>query len=219
MNKKIAAHQGQTTNFLSSPRKNNKFLDLTKDKQQIPWPHQEETTNFMSSPKSPWQGQTKNSLSPPGIQSWTLGPSNQRPPPLCNVQVSSSTFVESFLFLFSSPPWITCSSPVGNQREKMRKVLQRWFIPNSYSKFNFCLTPDLDVNQLGGDVGGSQLPHVEEGSGHVPAHHLYLPLPPLSGQVFAPFYRSQPSNLVSRFLPEFSASWCSTSLKETSSQL
>ena len=173
MNKKIAAHQAQTTNFLSSP----------------------------------------------GIQSWTLGPSNQRPPPLCNVQVWSSTFVKSFLLLFSSPPWITCSSPVGNQREKMRKVLQRWFIPNSYSKFNFCLTPDLDVNQLGGDVGGSQLPHVEEGSGHVPAHHLHLSLPSLSGQVFSLFYRIQPSNLVSRFLPEFSASWCSTSLKETSSQL
>ena len=165
------------------------------------------------------QGQTKNFLSLPGIQSWTLGPSNQRPPPLCNVQVWSSTFVESFIIFFSSPPWITCSFPVGSQREKMRKVLQRWLIWNSYSKFNFCLTPDLDVNQLGGDVGGSQLPHVEEGSGHVPAHHLHLPLPSLSGQAFSLFSWIEPSKLVSRFLPEFSASWCSISLKGTSSQL
>ena len=73
-------------------------------------------------------------------------------------------------------------------------------------QLNFRLTPDLDVNQLGGDVGGSQLPHVEEGSGHVPAHHLYLPLPPLSGQVLSLFYRIERSKLVSRFLPEFSAS-------------
>ena len=74
------------------------------------------------------------------------------------------------------------------------------------AQLNFRLTLDLDVNQLGGDVGGSQLPHVEEGSGHVPAHNLYLPLPPLSGQVLSLFYRIQSSNLVSRFLPEFSAS-------------
>ena len=183
----------------------NKKLLLTKVDKQISWAHQEETKNFMSLP---------------GIQSWTLGPSNQRPSPLCNVQVSSSTFLDGVIppiLFFSSLDHLFIS--VGNQREKMRKVLQRWFIPNSYSKFNFYLTPDLDVNQLGGDVGGSQLPHVEEGSGHVPAHHLYLPLPPLSGGYFFLFYRIHPSNLVSRFLPESSASWCSTSLKETSSQL
>ena len=62
------------------------------------------------------------------------------------------------------------------------------------------MTPDLDVNQLGGDVGGSQLPHVEEGSGNVPAHYLYLPLPFLSGQVFSLFYRIEPSKLVSQVL-------------------
>ena len=141
----------------------------------------------MSSPKSPWQAQTTNFLSSPGIQSWTLGPSNQRPPPLCNIQVLSSTFVKSFLLLFSSPPWITCSSlisswkPAGENEKSLAKVIY----PKQRSKFNFCLTPDLDVNQLGGDVGGSQLPHVEEGSGHVPAHHLYLPLPSLSGQIFS----------------------------------
>ena len=66
---------------------------------------------------------------------------------------------------------------------------------------NFRLTPDLDVDQLGGDVGGSQLPHVEEGSGHVPAHHLYLPLPSLSGQIFSLFYRrTEPPKLVSQVL-------------------
>ena len=80
--------------------------------------------------------------------------------------------------------------------------------PKNYiaAQLNFRLTPDLDVDQLGGDVGGSQLSHVEEGGGNVPAHYLYLPLPFLSGQVFSLFYRIQPSNLVSRFLPEFSAS-------------
>ena len=68
------------------------------------------------------------------------------------------------------------------------------------AQLNFRLTPDLDVDQLGGDVGGSQLPHVEEGSGHVPAHHLYLPLPSLSGQIFSLFHRTEPPKLVSQVL-------------------
>ena len=206
----------------------NKKLLLTKvDKQCLELT--KENNNFFNSPRSPWQGQTTNFLSSPRtnnkyleltrnpkLDSWakqsTASSTLQRSGPVFNIckVISPSLFFSSLDHMFIS---------VGNQREKMRKVLQRWFIPNSYSKFNFCLTPDLDVNQLGGDVGGSQLPHVEEGSGHVPAHHLHLPLPSLSGQAFSLFSRIEPSKLVSRFLPEFSAFWCSTSLKETSSQL
>ena len=104
MNKKIAAHQAQTTNFLSSPR-------------------------------SPWQGQTKKFLSSPGIQSWTLGASNQRPPPLCNVQVLSSTFVKSFHFFFSPPSWLTCSSQLETSGRKWEKSckgdLSQTAIPSS----------------------------------------------------------------------------------------
>ena len=41
--------------------------------------------------------------------------------------------------------------------------------------------PDPDVDQLSGDVSGGQLPHLEERSRHLQAHHLHLPLPALPG--------------------------------------
>ena len=173
----------------------------------------------MSSPKSPWQGQTKNFLSSPGIQSWTLGPSNQRPPPLCNVQVWSSTFVKCFFSFSFLLLLLTCSSQLETSGRKWEKSckgdLSQTAIPSSIFVWPQIL---MSINSVVMSVAASYRT-LKRGAVTF-RHTIFIYLSLLCQVRFFPYSTELcPQNWSPRFLPEFLASWCSISLKETSSQL
>ena len=186
MNKKIAAHQSWQTNFLSPPRRNKKFHELTRNPKLDSWAKQ--STAFSTLQRS---GLVFNIF-----------------------RRSHSSY--SFLFLPGSPVHLSWK-PAGENEKSLAKVTFPKNLHGSSVKFpsyprSWCRSTRWWCRWQPATARwrGERSRSGTQSSSTSPSSVR-------SG--FFSILELCPQNWSPRFLPEFSASWCSISLKGTFSQL